>query len=132
MATLRMGRNAMGRDAAILRTLMVGLALCLAWLQVSPAYASTVVLQREYARQAAWKAAHRPKPSLPPGLTQTPDAALRAKIDAREAADKKRAAAKPAADVRPLTAAEMGVRFGSRALPQPRVLRHPALAEELP
>ncbi len=41
------------------------------------------------------------------GLTQTPDAKLRAKIDARENAERQKAAAKPRADVEPLSAAEM-------------------------
>ncbi|MGI4791253.1 MAG: RHS repeat-associated core domain-containing protein [Janthinobacterium lividum] len=92
------------------------MAFSLGWLQISPAYGMDVSLRREATRQAAWHLAHMPHVQLAPGLTQTPDAALRKKIDAKEAAAR---VPKAVADVRSLTAAEMGQALGRGPLRNP-------------
>jgi len=109
MATLRRWRTSL-----TVRTLLFCVAASLAWLQVGPAYGLSVSASHEAARREAWRLAHLPHVSLPPGLTQTPDAALQKKIDAKAAAS-----AKPAADVRPLSAQEMGHARGRGAYRNP-------------
>ncbi len=92
-----------GRTSWLLRGLLWTVVFSLAWLQVSPAYAAGYAVARENARRTAWVRAHTPHVHLPAGLTQTPDAALRARIAAREAAQ----ASKPIADVCPLSLKQM-------------------------
>ena len=96
MTTLRNALRA-GRLSWPLRGLLWTVAFSLAWLQVSPAYAAGHAAALENARVAQWQAAHRPRPSLPIGLTQTPDPALWQRIEAKRAAWKaaRRAAGLP-------------------------------------
>ena len=109
MATLRRWRTSL-----IARTLICFVAASMAWLQVGPAYGLNVSARRVAAQREAWRLAHLPHVALPPGLTQTPDAALQKKIDAKKAAS-----AKPIADVRSLTAQEMGRARGRGAYRNP-------------
>lgn len=112
MVTLRSWRS-----VRLFQALVCVVAFSLAWLQVSPAYGIDVSLRRETARQEAWRLAHLPHVALAPGLTQTPDAALQKKIAAKQAAQTQKP--KPMADVRPLSAAEMGQTLGRGPLRNP-------------
>ena len=105
------------RSVRLFQALVCLVAFSLAWLQVSPSYGMAVSLRRETARREAWHLAHLPHVQLPAGLTQTPDAALQKKIAAKEAAQTQKP--KPAPDVRPLSAAEMGQALGRGPLRNP-------------
>ncbi len=109
MATLRRWRTSL-----LARTLICFVAASMAWLQVGPAYGLSVSARRVAAQREAWRLAHLPHVALPPGLTQTPDASLQKKINAKQAA-----LAKPVADVRPLSAQEMGRARGRGAYRNP-------------
>lgn len=88
------------RTRGAVRAIISLLTFALAWWQVSPAFG-------EAKRLADWQAAHKPSTGLPKGLTQTPNAALRQKIAAREAAASLAAARKLAADIRVLSPQQM-------------------------
>ena len=108
MATFRTWRTLL-----IFRFLLCFVAASLAWLQVSPAYASGAALARENARQEAWHLAHLPH-------------VIALASPAQQKALQRKNAPKPIAEVRSLSLSEMKAARGRG------IYRHPEYCGTLP